>query len=150
MPSFSELQSPETWVNVHPSILKVGRCTHTEPPEYLDEEEKQAYLDKLAEEDKPDETFRSISEHALLNGTDPAWHSRIVGDLQSYNSLKEGGATVSYAVNVLKSLRWPGAITVSKGGKFTNIYIGYAIKRGDAIFNPTEPPEIQKDPEEIP
>jgi hypothetical protein len=45
-------------------------------------------------------------------------------------------------------LRWPGAYTVSKAGKFTNIYIGYGMKRGDAIFNPTEPPEVQKDPEE--
>ena len=147
MPSFSELQSTETWVNVHPSILKVGRCTHTEAPEHLDEEEKQAYLDKLADEDKADEVFRGINEHAPL-GTDPAWSSRVVGDTTSYNQLPPKEGTVSYAVNVVKSLRWPGAITVSKGGKFTNIYIGYGMKRGDAIFNPTEPPEIQKDPEE--
>jgi hypothetical protein len=70
MPSYSELQSFENWVNVHPSILKVGRCTHTEAPENLDEEEKQAYMDKLAEEDKPDEIFRAVNEHAPLNGTD--------------------------------------------------------------------------------
>ena len=134
---------------MHPSILKVGRCTHTEPPEHLDEEEKQAYLDKLAEEDKAEEQFRAISEHAPL-GTEQAWNSRVVGDVQTYNALKEGGNPVSYAVNVIKSQRWPGAVTVSKGGKFTNIYIGYGIKRGDPIFNPTEPPEVQKDPEETP
>lgn len=64
--------------------------------------------------------------------------------------MKEGGNPVSYAVNVIKSQRWPGAVTVSKGGKFTNVYIGYGIKRGDPIFNPTEPPEVQKDPEETP
>ena len=51
-------------------------------------------------------------------------------------------------MNVIKSLRWPGAVTVAKGGKFTNIYVGYGLKRGDPIFNPTEPPEVQKDPEE--
>ena len=68
-----------------------------------------------------------------------------MGDAQTYN-YKEG--TISYAVNVIKSNRWPGAVTVSKGGKFTNIYVGYGIKKGDPIFNPTEPPEIQKDPEE--
>lgn len=53
-----------------------------------------------------------------------------------------------YATNVIKSLRWPGAVTVSKGGNFTNIYIGYGIKCGDPIFNPTMPPEVMKDPEE--
>lgn len=40
MPAYSDLQSIENWVNVHPSILKVGRCTHTDAPDNLDEEEK--------------------------------------------------------------------------------------------------------------
>ncbi len=57
---------------------------------------------------------------------------------------KEG--TTSYAVNVVKSLRWPGALTVAQNGKFASIYVGYGLKRGDVCFNPTEPPEIQKDP----
>jgi len=47
---------------------------------------------------------------------------------------------------VLRSLRWPGAVTVSKGGKFTFVYVGYGLKRGDPSYNPTEPPEVQKDP----
>jgi len=51
---------------------------------------------------------------------------------------------------VIRSLRWPGAVTVAKGGKFTNVYVGYGIKKGDEIFNPTMPPEVQKDPEETP
>jgi hypothetical protein len=39
-------------------------------------------------------------------------------------------------------------MTVSKGGKFTNIYIGNGMKRGDASMNPIEPPEVQADPSE--
>ena len=49
-------------------------------------------------------------------------------------------------MNVIKSLRWPGAITVSQNGKFACIYVGYGLKRGDVCFNPTEPPEVQRDP----
>jgi len=49
-------------------------------------------------------------------------------------------------VNVIRSLRWPGAVTVAKGGKFTNIYVGYGLKRGDPSFNPVEPPMVQSDP----
>lgn len=56
--------------------------------------------------------------------------------------------TVSYAVNVVKSLRWPGSTTVAKSGKFTTIYVGYGLKRGDPSYNPIEPPSVQKDPEE--
>ena len=57
---------------------------------------------------------------------------------------KEG--TTTYAVNVLKSLRWPGSLTVAQNGKFASIYVGYGLKRGDVCFNPTEPPEVQRDP----
>lgn len=72
-----------------------------------------------------------------------AWISKIAGDSQQYT---KGEATISYAVNVLKSIRWPGALTVCKGGKFTNVYIGYGIKRVDPSFNPTSPPQVDAEP----
>ena len=72
-----------------------------------------------------------------------AWISKVVGDTQQYS---KGEGTVSYAVNVLKSVRWPGAITVCKGGKFTNVYVGYAVKRVDSSFNPTSPPSVEVEP----
>lgn len=49
---------------------------------------------------------------------------------------------------MIKSLRWPGAITVQKGGLFCNIYVGDGIKRGDTSYNPVEPPEVQSDPKD--
>ena len=52
----------------------------------------------------------------------------------------------SYAVNMLTSNRWPGAVTVAKGGKFCNIYIGDGLKRGDQCFSPNEPPKMCSDP----
>ncbi len=33
-----------------------------------------------------------------------------------------------------------------KGGKFTNVYIGYGMKRFDSCFNPTSPPTIDFEP----
>lgn len=45
-------------------------------------------------------------------------------------------------------MRWPGAITVQKGGVFCNIYVGDGIKRGDTSYNPVEPPEVQNDPKD--
>jgi hypothetical protein len=47
---------------------------------------------------------------------------------------------------VLRSLRWPGAVTVQKNGDFCNIYVGDGIKQGDSSFNPIEPPEVMGDP----
>ena len=43
-------------------------------------------------------------------------------------------------------MRWPGAVTVAKNGKYASIYIGDGQKRGDSCFNQTEPPEVCADP----
>lgn len=84
-----------------------------------------------------------------MQGSETAsWVSKIVGDQQTYNQAGGKEGTVTYAVNVIKSLRWPGAITVQKGGKFCSIYVGHGLKTGDASMNPTEPPEVQRDPED--
>jgi hypothetical protein len=160
MPASSGLADLETWVNVHPSILKIGRTKHLyeETPEDWDDDRKAAY-DAMKEEDKPDDQFRNIKEHVPMPGQEFAWTSKTVGDKQTYTPAEggikttyadKGEGSVSYAVNVIRSLRWPGAVTVAKGGKFTNVYIGYGIKKGDEIFNPTMPPEVQRDPEETP
>ena len=92
--------------------------------------------------------FRAINEHTPMQGLEFSWISRVVGDQQQYNLLPPKEGTVSYAVNVVKSLRWPGAFTVAKGGKFCNFYVGYGLKKGDSSYQPTEPPEVQRDPDE--
>ena len=93
------------------------------------------------------ERFRDIGEHTAFEADQPAWLSKVVGDTQQYS---EGGEsdTLSYAINVIQSLRWPGAVTVSKGGKHTSIYVGYGLKKGDPSYNPIEPPVVNADPEE--
>lgn len=83
-----------------------------------------------------------------MPGLETAWLSKLVGDTQPYNQLPPKDGTTTYAVNVLKSLRWPGALTCSQNGKFASIYVGYGLKRGDVCFNPTEPADLQKDPSE--
>ena len=49
---------------------------------------------------------------------------------------------------MIRSQRWPGAVTVSKGGKFTSIYVGYGLKRGGTTQMPSAPEEVIGDPEE--
>jgi len=72
---------------------------------------------KLNEKDPVLEgNFRAINEDAPVSGlpagleTGFAWISKVVGDTQPYT---RGEGTVSYSVNVIKSLRWPGAVTVA-------------------------------------
>lgn len=55
---------------------------------------------------------------------------------------------MTYAINVIKSNRWPGATTISKNGKYFFIYVGDCVKKGADFFSPTEPPEVLADPSE--
>lgn len=72
------LKSLENWCSLDPIILKVGRCTHTEPL-HIAEEERDAYKEKLAEDDKTEEALKAINEQTPI-GTNPAWTVKTVGD----------------------------------------------------------------------
>ena len=141
-----ELRSLEAWSNVYPIVLKSGRTTHQKPTG-LDEEAADAKLAELMEEDKTEERFRDINLHEKIPGMETAWISKVLGDTQQYNK-QVGEGTQSYAVNVVKSLRWPGSITVAKGGKFCTVYVGWGLKKGESSYQPIEPPEVQADPDD--
>lgn len=139
------LKSLEAWCHLPKHILKAGRCSHLVPANIADDD-KEGYLEKLNETDKAAEPLFAINEDAPMAGREGApWVSKVCGDTTQY---KAGEGTVSYAVNVLESLRWPGSVTVSKGGDYCSIYIGDGIKQGDNLFDPIEPPEVNADPVE--
>lgn len=113
----------------------------------MPEEELGAIQEELEAKDPTVERFRDIGEHALFPNEQPAWLSKVVGDTQLYSEGGEG-ENISYAVNVIKSVRWPGSVTVAKNGKCTTIYVGYGMKKGDPSYNPVEPPAVCADPDE--
>lgn len=147
-----DLKNTEVWVHGHPMILQAGRTSHVIAPD-TPEEGKEELLNALNEKDPASERYsKSVKEDAPVAGlplqgedTGFSWIGKVCGDTQPYNNLGKEGTT-SYAVNIIKSLRWPGAVTVAQSGKFANIYVGYGLKKGDTCFNPIEPPEIMKDP----
>ena len=111
--STDALKSLEAWCHFPPIILNAGRCTHPEP-DIADEEARNEALAKLNESDPPVDRFIGLNEDKQLEGMDN-WTSKVCGDLQQYNKVG-GEGTVSYAVNVVSSVRWPGSVTVAKGG----------------------------------
>jgi len=63
----------------------------------------------------------------------------------------EGGGemttqTSSYGVTAVKSLLWPGAVCVSQGTEFVNLYVGYGHKVG--TYFPVAPPPVLDEPED--
>ena len=146
-PPVEELKSLENWANVDASILKCDRTAYY-PPSHLADDDKETWLNEKNEADPQVERFRALNEHTPMPDMETAWISKVVGDTQQYN--KPGSETpVSYAVNVVKSLRWPGAVTAAKGGRFVNIYVGWGLKEGDSPMTPFEPPQVEKDPAEL-
>jgi len=135
-----DLSDTANWAHLHPFILKSGRCEHYIPAG-LDDEKREELENELNEKDKPEERFRAINEDAGMEGEQEAWTHKLKGDKQVYGDN-------CYGVNVITSNRWPGATTVAKGGKFYSIYIGDAIKAAGNLYNPTEPPALNKDPAE--
>ena len=54
-----DLKSLEKWSHLHPIILKAGRCSHAEP-DNIPDEEKEEFMNKLAEEDPTVDRFRIL------------------------------------------------------------------------------------------
>lgn len=139
MPKTQELKDLGAWAHNQPLILKAGRCTHYIPAG-LDDEKREELENKLNEKDKTEEMFKAVADDNVVTDL-PAWSSKTSGDPTNFGEN-------CYAVNIVSSNRWPGSVTVSKSGKYYNIYIGDAIKRGDNYFNPNEPPMVMVDPAE--
>lgn len=142
-PPASDLGKPAAWTHERDHILKTGRTTHPDIPEEAEEEEevkKKLAMQKEQEADPKRSRIRGIA-------TDPdlQWAVKQCGDMALY---KAGEGTKCNAVTVVRCMTWPGAVTVAKGGQFTNLYIGHGLKFGEPDFFPCAPLDIQEEPED--
>ena len=115
MPGIAE-QSPDNWVHYYPYILKVGRTAH-QAPLGTPEDDVEAAIAEMEEKDPNVDKLKAIAEDAKWGVTEEnegylPWTFTVVGDTQKYTT--EGGET-TYSAVVIKSLQWPGALTVVKG-----------------------------------
>ena len=78
LPKTEELKDLGVWAHSHPCILKSGRCTHFVPPE-LTEEDRDAFIEKLNEEEKVEERFKAVADDTPVK-TEAAWTSKVAGD----------------------------------------------------------------------
>ena len=149
IPGTEELKNLDQWTNLHPMIAMSGVTKHVAPEHITDLEERKTWEDEKGLTDKIIPRFeQALQDHVKVPGYETAWTSKIVGDVQPFTQVAPKEGTVSYGVNVIRSLRWPGAVTVAKGGKFTSIYVGYGLKRGGQSQMPAAPEDVVADPEE--
>lgn len=119
IPAFTtdKLKGADGWVHLPRGLLNCGRTTALPAPEDLDEEAATAWLEDQAAKDPIPAPLAALTEDKPVEGRDGSWVFKTVGDLQPYKPAGEG-ENVSYAVNVVESVRWPGSVTVAKNGEW--------------------------------
>lgn len=170
-PSNEELATQEGWTHAAPFLLPTGKSTWPDT-EGLDEkigEEALQALQERIEKDPEKGMLEPISgdlEEVKPEDAEgsPAWAIKVFGDQTVYDL---GGNSKSYAVTAVRSLLWPGAVTVAQGKRFANLYVGYATKCGQLVpplkdsigglvpvrstlaLLPVAPEDIQDEPEDL-
>lgn len=128
LPEFAELLNLETWCHTYPFLLKCGRSDYF-VDNSIPEEERDAKLEIMKEEDPEVPRLRGITEDEPYPNFESSWIARSFEEPQVYNGVdKDDGKALCYSVARLASLYWPGAYLVCKGENFSNIYVGYGLK----------------------
>lgn len=146
MPLPSELAKKEAWMHMVMHIRKDGKTAVPEAPDEGDDSDEgkaalKAY-NEFMENDPAQDVIRSITEDGL------DWVVKQAGDTTLYRDPLDPTKSRSNAVAFVRSLVWPGAVTASQKGNYTNIYIGYGLKAGDPDFFPAAPFDVQDEPDD--
>jgi len=125
-PQHEELTSQDKWVHSHAFIHMNGATTWPNPDDIEDEDTRKK-IEQYREDEPPRGPLASIADDkpGLEEGGSKDWILKQTGDKGLY---KFEDNAKSYICTVVKSMRWPGAVTVAQGTKFSNLYVGYGFK----------------------
>lgn len=171
-PGIDALKEQEAWVHSHAYIHANGSTLwpevteETEPDEELRKKKQQAREEAFTLETAKD-PLTTIKEDKPSTEAEVSkdWIVKQAGDKAKYKFPE--GDPKSYICTVVKSMRWPGAVTVAQGTRFANLYVGYGFKKCDHkndevpeqikkafpftssnLKNPCAPADIQDEPKE--
>lgn len=120
-PDVGFLSQKENWIYQNPSLLKNGRVSLLKP-EGLEPEEEEKWLKAQSQADPSEPRLKSIALDS------EKWAIKGQGVDEIYKLVGKGGKTVSRGAVAVKSLVWPGWLTVAAGGRSCNLYVGYGHK----------------------
>lgn len=145
MPAFEDMKNPESdaWVHefayIYPNGKIINENQETEPIERL----KAINADSgyTIKEDAPEGEEANTIDMRF-------WKYKVIGDQIVYPSKEDSSVMTSHAVILIQNERWPGTNCVVKGNKFFNCYVGFAYKKVDESYYPTQLKAIDKDPDD--
>jgi len=159
VPLSKSLLSTDAWVHSRENILGTGKTTQMEPPaEEGDDEAAIAQAKRLYEETLKNDPFIEpilpVSMDTPPEGMTTSWCVTRVCDPAEMTipipPAEEGAPDkkiISNAVVAVKSMVWPGAVTVCRDQEFVSVYMGYGHKVG--TYFPVAPPEVLDEPEDF-
>merc|ERR1719181_1148390 len=158
VPLSKSLVSLDAWVRSRENILGSGRTLQVEAPEDNPDDPENDQKKRLYEETLSNDPFIEpilpVSADTPPEGTTTAWSVTRVCDPAELTipvPPKEEGdpptKTISNAVVAVKSMVFPGAVTVCRDQEFVSVYMGYGHKVG--TYFPVAPPEVLDEPEDF-
>jgi radial spoke head protein 4A len=162
MPPAKQLVSLDAWVHSRENILGSGKTLGVNKEDAIaaagDEPEAIAQATRLVEETLKNDPFIDpllpVSMDKPPEGMTASWSVTRVCDpaeMTVPDKPSDDGAptskTISNAVVAVKSMVWPGAVTVCRNEEFVSVYMGYGHKVG--TYFPVAPPEVLDEPEDF-
>jgi len=149
MPTAAQVMTPPGWQHSEPHILQNGRTTHKEPPE-PNEDEPEAPENKLRKRMLAEQEMDPLRDPIRqLDGDKLQWVFKQFGDTSLYKSTSvTSTAPRSNAVTCVRSLTWPGAVTVALNSNAIQLYVGYGMGANEPDFFPSMLPDVQDEPED--
>lgn len=162
MPPAKQLVSLDAWVHSRENILGSGKTVGVDKEAAIaaagDEPEAIAQATRLVEETLKNDPFIDpllpVSMDKPPEGMTTSWSVTRVCDpaeMTVPDKPSDDGAptskTISNAVVAVKSMVWPGAVTVCRNEEFVSVYMGYGHKVG--TYFPVAPPEVLDEPEDF-
>lgn len=143
----NQLKDMANWVHALPCILKCGRIIHMDP-EVPDDADIDIEILKARqiEQDPFEERLKPLSKDAEVPGLGKGWVQRYLGDPQEYTEKAPKKGKYTFAVNVLRSLWWPGVVIVQQNEKWMHYYMGNGLKVETERMYPICPPIVREDP----
>jgi len=136
-PSPEELATQGGWVHAAPFLLSTGKSSWPDVDALEGKiTEEQAEELKAQADNEPEKAMLEGIEADLEElkpeeaESGPAWSIKNYGDEGVYSS---GDGTKTLRVTAIRSMIWPGAVTVVKGNRFANLYVGYGMKCGTLV-----------------
>lgn len=143
----SQLKDQNNWLHALPSILKCGRIVHMDPevPEDVDID-IEILKARQIEQDPFEERLKPIVKDVEVPALGKGWVQRYVNDPQEYIEKVPKKGTYTFAVNVMRSLWWPGVLIVQQNEKWLHFYMGNGLKVETERVYPINPPVIKDEP----